>query len=300
MLIRSNFKDCYDNVQQFGIDNDVVYDRRTIRIDSPDCIKYIQRECYYHIAHKYRILDYSTAIREIKALEVIIKTCDIVNKEIILDSVHIVRNLTSCVTYKSSNKKDINDMYIMYKSLLFFCGRLYPLIAIVKNNSYFYKSNIKYNDVDFIYTSEKLDKYIEDNKLSCDISKHEKLNKFWLNSDLNLLLPYLRDEIISNKIINTLIIFEGSARRNYKRYYNEQIKNHPNTSILDIVINPSLEEIKFSTIMNVNNIFQELDTYISGILSYPQNSMIEVSDEQKVIKHGFDPKYGFRKRKVEK
>jgi len=41
---------------------------------------------------------------------------------------------------------------------------------------------------------------------------------------------------------------------------------------------------------------QELDMWISGTLAWPQNMMIEIDDKYRIIAHGFDEKYGFRKR----
>ena len=42
--------------------------------------------------------------------------------------------------------------------------------------------------------------------------------------------------------------------------------------------------------------YQEIDMWISGTLSYPQNFMVDIEDKYKVLEHGFDPKYGFRTR----
>jgi len=57
-----------------------------------------------------------------------------------------------------------------------------------------------------------------------------------------------------------------------------------------------LANYEFFQVFEPFTAFQELDMFICGTLAYPHNFMVEVSDKSKVLKHGFDPEYGFRTR----
>lgn len=62
-------------------------------------------------------------------------------------------------------------------------------------------------------------------------------------------------------------------------------------------VNPDcLKDIGFPRVMDPYTIFQELDMWVSGVLGMPANAMVEVSNDTKIHKHGFD-KTSFRKPK---
>jgi hypothetical protein len=63
-----------------------------------------------------------------------------------------------------------------------------------------------------------------------------------------------------------------------------------------LLINSRLATFEFFKVFDVYSCYQELEMWMSGTLSYPQNMMIEVQNESKIEKHGFDKKYGFRTR----
>lgn len=64
----------------------------------------------------------------------------------------------------------------------------------------------------------------------------------------------------------------------------------------NIVVNPVLRDIQFYRVFDAYTCYQELDMWISGTLAYPQNMMVEIEDKYRIEQHGFDMKYGFRKR----
>ncbi len=63
-----------------------------------------------------------------------------------------------------------------------------------------------------------------------------------------------------------------------------------------VLINNKLSDYDFYKVLDPYSAFQELEMWMQGVLSYPQNIMIEVEDKSKIEKHGFDKKYGFRTR----
>ena len=64
----------------------------------------------------------------------------------------------------------------------------------------------------------------------------------------------------------------------------------------NIKFNVKLSDYDFYKKFDTYTAYQELDMWISGILAYPQNIMLEVEDKIKLTKHGFDNKYSFRTR----
>lgn len=65
----------------------------------------------------------------------------------------------------------------------------------------------------------------------------------------------------------------------YRRRYGKNALKVYN--ILDLIINPCLSDLQFQKKYEANTAFQKLDSYICGTLVYPQNELIEVSNEQK-------------------
>lgn len=53
-----------------------------------------------------------------------------------------------------------------------------------------------------------------------------------------------------------------------------------------IYINPCLKELGFK--QNAAQTFNEISSFLSGILGSKENDIIEVSNEQKILQHGFD------------
>jgi hypothetical protein len=63
-----------------------------------------------------------------------------------------------------------------------------------------------------------------------------------------------------------------------------------------IEVNPNLGDLEFYKAMDAFSAYQDLSTWVNGKLSSPFNSMVDIDDKTKVMKHGFDFDYGFRKR----
>ena len=63
---------------------------------------------------------------------------------------------------------------------------------------------------------------------------------------------------------------------------------------------PNLSKISLQLVKDPYTVFQEIGMYISGVMGQKCNPMVTLSDKSKVLKHGFCPKYGFRKRPKEK
>jgi hypothetical protein len=62
-------------------------------------------------------------------------------------------------------------------------------------------------------------------------------------------------------------------------------------------LNPKLSDLKFYQYKDTYSTFQDIQSYISGVLGIDATPTIELSDKSKIIKAGFDPKTSFRKGK---
>jgi hypothetical protein len=62
-------------------------------------------------------------------------------------------------------------------------------------------------------------------------------------------------------------------------------------------LNPKLSDRKFYQYKDAYSAFQDIQSYISGVLGIDPQPTIELSDKSKIIKAGFDPKTSFRKGK---
>lgn len=279
MKIVSNFKDCYDNLQKLGTDDRVIYNRRTIRgIET----SFSKIEDYFNkIPYNHKELTIQEVIRDIPSIDILINLCkEHLNKIVNIDK-HDNPSILKCVYLSSNDKK--KSGYLFYKSVLFFCGELYPFLTAIKiKEEYDNKLNLIHK-VEYIYDINNFDKFIKINNLyQLSPINHKLKIEDWFNIELDV-----NNILISNKVINVFMVFETERR----------LVNKDALTIRDIVINPSLDQLMFQKVMDVTKMYQELDMYISGTLSYPQNAMIEVSNEEKITKHGFDKKLSFRKRK---
>lgn len=147
--------------------------------------------------------------------------------------------------------------------LIVFCGKLYPCIEISKSNKI--KTIIETN---YIYNFTEFDKYLIDNDVNYSNHKFKNaIHRFLNTPTLNNHTKFL----IENKITIAVITRE------------------------DIFINCSLNNYHFYKVLDTYSAFQELNMWITGVLSYPQNIMVEVSNESKIEKAGFDKKTSFRK-----
>ncbi len=279
MRIISNFKDCYDTVQKLGTDDKVIYNRRTIRGVETSSSKI---EDYFNkIPYSHKELNIQEVVTDIPSINILVDICKQYLNKIINIGKYDNPSILRCIALSSNDKK--KSSYFFYKSVLFFCGKLYPLLTAFKVKEEYDSKLNSIHKIEYIYDINNFDKFVKNNDLRQLSDTNHKLKiEDWFNMKIDV-----NDILISNKVINVFMVLEAGYRR----------VNENAFSLRDIVINPNLDQLMFQKVMDVTRIYQELDMYISGTLSYPQNAMIEVSNEEKITKHGFDKKISFRKRK---
>jgi hypothetical protein len=67
----------------------------------------------------------------------------------------------------------------------------------------------------------------------------------------------------------------------------------------ELVINPLLKKYSFFKMRDPFSAHQELYQFVGGYLKQPTRPMVEISDKDKVHKHGFD-KWSFRQKGTKK
>lgn len=74
---------------------------------------------------------------------------------------------------------------------------------------------------------------------------------------------------------------------NHEYYYSKPGKT-------TITLGPCLKDLKFQTIKDPYTTYQDIFQYVAGTLNKPENKMVEISDKDKISKHGFD-RWSFKK-----
>lgn len=153
--------------------------------------------------------------------------------------------------------------------IIVFCGKLYQYVALhrdiaamspTSSSHYFYDADsmIEFCNANKLRINEKSDRWgkntIEE-EIKKKFDKKGKIDNNWL---------------IENKVICAEVC---------KHY---------------VIINPQLKTRQFFKAADAYTAYQELDMWISGTLSYPQNAMVMLDDKSMIAKHGFD-KWSFRK-----
>jgi hypothetical protein len=155
------------------------------------------------------------------------------------------------------------------RKFIVFCGEVVSFLEVKKE-----KKGLVETDTFYFYSFESLIEYLNDNGVDISTKSSrwdkktiaEKLSDFF-----DKVVELDTDWCIVNKVICALV---------------ERDK---------VTINPKLEDYQFYKVMDPHTCYQNLDMWISGTLAYPQNEMVELDDKYRIIAHGFDHKYAFRK-----
>jgi hypothetical protein len=184
----------------------------------------------------------------------------------------IQSNIFKNVSFESFLVKTLekSDYAFLVPFVIFFCGRIY---RGVRYQSYNYHTRESVDLGKIFYNKEEAIKFFQENqdlKTSFYFSERkrsasEKLGK-WLENQQTL---ELEEYAIENKLPIIAI-----GREAYK--------------------NPSLQYLEFFRVVDSYTAYQELDMYISGVLSKDSAMMVEISDKDRIPQHGFD-KWSFRK-----
>lgn len=60
------------------------------------------------------------------------------------------------------------------------------------------------------------------------------------------------------------------------------------------ILNPKLKTIKFFKVKDTYTAFQEIQSFISGVIGNKEKEIVNITDKDKINQHGFDYKWSFR------
>lgn len=232
MRIISKFKDYYDSVQLYGVDNRTTFIRKTsdpIHVDK----------------------------------------LDIFNSDFSLPGKNSFGE--SYCSYKDRRKPLIAYDYLF----LFFCGTVFPIIVYQELSKDMYYDKLKYcydiETVENLMVRHNIEKYFEKNRYTSwriDLRKQSKVKElFNAPIDKNKVLE------LHHKLESPYFVFS--------------------TNKSSITVNPVLKDLWFFKIVDSFKTYQEVYMFISGILGGKSPKTVEVSDEIRKSKHGFD-KWSFK------
>jgi len=207
--------------------------------------------------------------------------------------------LSSDKTYRIRSLMREKEDLFTNMSIIGFCGKLYKCFTVhtTDKNS---NSQIKYlyNQSDIIeYLKTKGKEYVlDDLKFYRKQSRKKHKTMQWM--DFVPELEEIKGE--HNEIFHELdkpIFFFPSYVLNIdtlkRRVWIVSAKNEN----MGIVVDPNLKDIEFHRIKGAFESNQEIEQYLNGVLGNTEDSTDKRTDIEKIKSHGFDLKYGFRKRK---
>lgn len=178
-----------------------------------------------------------------------------------------------------NNKTNWERMFYSF-SLVGFCGKIYPVLQI---NTYYTTYGPNKDTVEYIYDIEKIKQtYLNcfDQKNTYTAHNHNWDKFISQTNNKQLLNIFLDKKVISFHIHKTgnLSWVEGAY------------------TIGSVTYNNILKDIHFFKLVDAFTAFNEISIFVAEQLNTEINEF-NMSDKQMVVSKGFDPVYGFRKRK---
>ena len=176
--------------------------------------------------------------------------------------------------------------YNFYYMTFIFCGKIYYCVEVRRNENDTF-SDDRY--VEYFYDYDSLVSYFENNDDKMLTMLSNKRKTYFRGS----VYSYL-DEIKK--------YFDNTSKESKKKDFliENKITIARLSSDYKIIVNPQLNDHQFYRVVDSYTAYQEVDMWVSGVLAYPPNFMVDIDDEYKVLSHGFDEKYGFRTRPSKK
>jgi hypothetical protein len=159
-----------------------------------------------------------------------------------------------------------------------FCGKIYIGAKVTSTIQHKYA----YNDVDSVVSYIYGIDYIKEKV--CEYYNNEKYFNGRRDANLEHIMSFTTDK-------KMLELFYTYKTPQFILWPGEQD---------NLVINGCLKDIQFYKMFDPFRAFQEIEMYITGVLGINNKPMVEISDKHKIVGHGFDPKYSFRKEPEDK
>jgi hypothetical protein len=183
--------------------------------------------------------------------------------------------------------KKYKSTHEMQRGAIIFCGKIYKFVQLHCG-----KAEYSFNPYSFPYTiAYDYTSMVEALKKLCEETYPKNPEALYKNT----IIDFPNEEFF--KVLDTNLNIERKCPIIYQKsgsIYEDHLKTDYNS-----MLNPCLKYYDFFKVKDPFTAYMELDMYLSGVLGNSGNPMVNISDKDKVYKHGFDPEYGFRKRKNE-
>lgn len=212
----------------------------------------------------------------------VIKEADEKNDQVAAIFREFEKHIDTIERMRKSVRTKKGILFMLWPKVFLFCGKTYPCVMIEKS----VPNSIK-TEKTFMYDEESIKSYFE----NYDIDLADPIKWFGYNifkyRGSHTMKKIVRDFFTKVKV-NEDVLIQSKASCLMMR-----IDGHRRP---EITVNPLLADYEFYKVFDAWSAYQELDMFIGGVLSWPHNLMIEISDADRVKQHGFDEKYGFRTR----
>lgn len=180
-------------------------------------------------------------------------------------------------------------------SAIGFCGRLYPFVSFVT------QQEGQDRQRNTFYQSKSFTKHLE--KLLVKFPKSRFVNEFYqceppTSREISNYLshPVFQQDYVSwfQQLKAPIFLFTDDLSDYTEAKEDKVVINKSN--LVYVVTNPVLKALEFYKVLDTYSCFQELSQFLSGVLTFREDIKDNLSDKDKIRQHGFDLKYGFRKR----
>lgn len=175
-----------------------------------------------------------------------------------------------------------HDFRVENYLVVFFCGQLFPVIRFVRsvNNRSGYKY---YNYYDAESIGEDLAKFGTEKQV--DYWQYNKTPRKRYSIAERYLRKRTAEEFFSVNINQDTVLDLHHGLESPYFLYNQTERR--------LIINPSLKKLSFYKVKDPFTAYQDIDMFVGGVLGGQCPKMIEISDEVRKEKHGFD-KWSFK------
>jgi hypothetical protein len=174
-----------------------------------------------------------------------------------------------------------------YKWLLGFCGSFYPVVHL----SYYSQLQSPSSSSYYFYDAESLQEHLVQMGLS-DQKDRRGYGKWYSERSEDVCSEYGRKNIFNvERWGKHDFLFHAFKTPVFLLGYNWPDHHQENA----LVLNPCLKDLGFMRIKDPHTAFQDIQSYISGVIGMPAKPMVEISDKDKAAAKGHDSPYSFRK-----
>ena len=213
--------------------------------------------------------------------------------------IKLYERINSYKSYRIRSFSRDKEVLFTNMAIVGFCGYLYECYTVHTTDEQS-NSKIKYlytksDIVDYLKSKEK-EYHIDDLKFYRGLSEKKRRTMDWTEIIPNPSIVKGSFDYIFHEI-NKPIFFFPSFILNFETVKRRLWIVSAQNENQGIVLDPILKSIEFHKQKDAYTCYQDIEQYLNGVLGNTELNEDKRSDIEKIRSHGFDVKYGFRKRK---